>query len=58
MILLRPPDDGLDMAAALQAADAKSGVTLLGQAVAWGYEQALPDLLDAIRCSILASQRL
>ena len=25
-----------------------SGVTLLGQAVAWGYAKALPPLLDAV----------
>ena len=35
--------------AALQMQDPKSGVTLLGQAVAWGYDEALLPILDAVR---------
>jgi len=34
---------------ALSTPDPKSGVTLLGQAVAWGYDQALTPILHAIR---------
>ena len=34
---------------ALSMPDPKSGVTLLGQAVAWGYDQALTPILHAIR---------
>ena len=35
--------------AALQMQDPKSGVTLLGQAVAWGYDEAIPPILGAVR---------
>ena len=38
-----------DVIAALQMQDPKSGVTLLGQAVAWGYDEAIPPILDAVR---------
>ena len=38
-----------DVVAALQMQDPKSGVTLLGQAVAWGYDEAMPSILDAVR---------
>ncbi len=37
------------IAAALETRDPKSGVTLLGQAVAWGYKEAIPFILDAVR---------
>ena len=36
------------VAAALQARDAKSGVTPLGQAVTWGDDEAVPLILKAI----------
>ncbi len=36
------------VAAALETRDPKSGVTLMGQAVAWGYRDAIPSILDAV----------
>ena len=43
-------EEGVEtLAAALVMRDAKSGVTLLGQAVAWGYDEAIPPILDAVR---------
>ena len=35
--------------AALQFRDPKSGLTLLGQAMTWGYDGAIPTLLAAVR---------
>ena len=35
--------------AALQFREPKSGLTLLGQAMTWGYDGAIPPLLDAVR---------
>ena len=36
-------------AAVLQLRDPKTGVTVLGQAVAWGYDEAVPPILDTVR---------
>ncbi len=53
--LLLNPGDGWPTgkyelsAAALQMRNPKSGVTLLGQAVAWGYDEAIPPILTAVR---------
>lgn len=47
-ILLNPKlKYNMGVAEALQMVN-NSGVTLLGQAVAWGYAKALPPLLDAV----------
>ena len=35
-------------AAALQKRDPETGLTLLGQAVGWGIDEALPPVLDAV----------
>ena len=48
-LLLAPEDDGEDMALALRCIIPKGGVTVLGQAMAWGYDEALPPLLAAAR---------
>ena len=47
-LLLAPIRDGEDMALALRCVS-RRGVTVLGQAVAWGYDEALPPLLAAAR---------
>ena len=47
-LLLPPSKDGEDMARALRCVS-RRGVTVLGQAVAWGYDEALPPLLAAAR---------
>ncbi|CAL5221738.1 g3987 [Coccomyxa viridis] len=46
------------IAAALETRDPKSGVTLLGQAVAWGYKEAIPFILDAVRYDSIVSSIL
>ena len=46
---LADTDDWAEVvAAALETRDPKSGVTLMGQAVAWGYKEAIPSILDAV----------
>ena len=47
-LLLAPEEDDEDMALALRCVS-RRGVTVLGQAVAWGYYEALPPLLAAAR---------
>ena len=50
-LLLAPEEDSADMALALCCVDPQDGVTVLGHAVAWGYDDGLPPLLAATRCS-------
>ena len=47
ILLDAQPSCNVGIAEAMQMVN-KSGVTLLGQAVAWGYAKALPPLLDAV----------
>ena len=49
-LLLAPEEDSADMALALCCVDPQDGVTVLGHAVAWGYDDGLPPLLAAARC--------
>ena len=48
VLLLAPDEDCADMALALRCVT-PGGVTVLGHAVAWGYDEALPPLLAAAR---------
>ena len=49
-LLLAPEEDDEDMARALRIVHPLEGVTVLGHAVAWGYNDGLPPLLAAARC--------
>ena len=49
-LLLAPEEDGTDVALALRCVCPQGGVTLLGQAMAWGYDDSLSPLLAAARC--------
>lgn len=51
-MLLAPEEDSPVTAKVLATRIPDTGVTLLGHAVAWGYADALPPLLDAVRCDI------
>ena len=43
-------DEGNPMlAVALDLRDPKTGVTMLGQAVAWGYDEAVSPIMEALR---------
>ena len=49
-LLLAPEEDDHDMALALRIFHPIEGVTALGRAVAWGYDDGLPPVLAAARC--------
>ena len=49
-LLLAPEEDDDDMARALCTFHPTEGVTVLGRAVAWGYDDGLAPLLAAARC--------
>ena len=49
-LLLAPQEDDDDMAEALRTFHPTEGITVLGHAVAWGYDDSLPPLLAAARC--------
>ena len=57
-VLLAPEGDSPAAAKALAMHIPATGVTLLGHAVAWGYSDALPPLLDAVRYRSLQCSKL